>query len=112
LSGVEFWVRKNKAGYCLPFNRERNMPNQTLADVWQMIQSLKPAERQQLRAWLDEPPVEAPSSPEQEVERILFERGVIATLPDRQIDVAVFESWKPVTAEGKPVSEILIEDRR
>jgi len=88
------------------------MPPETLNDVWQAIQTLRPAERELLRAWLDELPPEDKPSPEQEVERLLFESGVILAMPTRKVDPAAFRSWKAVEIEGKPVSEILLEDRR
>lgn len=74
------------------------MAHQTLNDVWQMIQFLKPSERQQLRAWLDKPPVQAPSSPEQEVERVLFERSNVGLSQP----YPVTKSTQPCSKAGSP----------
>lgn len=49
---------------------------------------------------------------EEEVQRILFERGVIATVPSAADYTEEDDNFDPVTIKGKPLSETVIEERR
>jgi hypothetical protein len=46
---------------------------------------------------------------EDELNRRLLAEGVISSIPVR--DPARFRDWKPITIQGKPLSETVIEDR-
>ncbi len=58
------------------------------------------------------PQADEPLTPEQTLEKLLLGEGLVLTPPQRPIDLVAFRNWEPVKIEGKPVSEILIEDRR
>ncbi len=49
-----------------------------------------------------------------EVNRRLLARGTISRIPDPPTseDVERRREWKPIAIEGKPLSEIIIEERR
>jgi hypothetical protein len=49
---------------------------------------------------------------EEEINQILFERGVIGPPPDPSRYTDEDDDFEPIKFKGKPVSEILIEDRR
>ena len=92
------------------------MSSTTLTDVWRAIQGLAPADRRQLREWLDgavseTPPAAEPGAAERKVQQILLAQGRI-TVPEHPMDVEEFRSWKAVDVQGRPASEILIEERR
>jgi len=42
----------------------------------------------------------------------LLERGIISRIPPRVRDAEFYANRKPIEVEGKPVSEIIIEERR
>jgi hypothetical protein len=77
------------------------------------VKTLTPDEQRKLRELLDSllaPP--APQMSEAEFEQWLFERGIIGHIPSRVIDPVFEANRKPIEIEGKPVSEIIIEERR
>ncbi|MEO6589801.1 MAG: hypothetical protein ABIP06_10900 [Pyrinomonadaceae bacterium] len=49
---------------------------------------------------------------EQEVQQILFERGVIGNLPNNFDYTDADDDFEPLEIKGKPLSEIVIEERR
>lgn len=49
---------------------------------------------------------------EDEVERILFEKGIIGHIPDASAYTDEDEDFEPIEVEGKPISETIIEERR
>jgi flagellar motility protein MotE (MotC chaperone) len=49
---------------------------------------------------------------EEEFEQRLLAKGIISEIPPRIIDPLFEQNRKPVEIEGKPVSEIIIEERR
>ena len=69
----------------------------------------RPLDRELLDGWL------APSAPqmtEAEFEQWLFERKIIGYIPSRVVDPVFEANRKPIEIEGKPVSEIILEERR
>ena len=91
------------------------MVSQNLNQVLKAAQSLSDAERQELRRLLDEPAPRQPElSKEEELARLLLERGIIAQRRPKptDADIARFNAWKPVPINGKPLSETIIEERR
>ena len=89
------------------------MTTSNLDRVIEEVKALTPDEQRRLREWLDRllaPP--APQMTEAEFEQWLFERGIIGHIPSRVIDPVFEANRKPVEIEGKPVSEIIIEERR
>ena len=49
---------------------------------------------------------------EDEVQRILFEKGIIANIPDPSAYTDEDEDFEPIEVIGKPLSETIIEERR
>ena len=80
------------------------------------IQKLPPEKRQQLLdaltgdmskgARTDQP------MSEDEVERILFARGIIGEIPDPSAYTDEDEDFEPIEVPGQPLSETIIEERR
>lgn len=80
------------------------------------IQKLPPEKRQQLLdaltgdmnrgAQTDQP------MSEDEVERILFARGIIGEIPDPSAYTDEDEDFEPIEVPGQPLSEMIIEERR
>lgn len=56
-------------------------------------------------------PKQSPIS-EEEVQRILFERGVIGNIPNAADYTDADDDFEPVEIKGKPLSETVIEERR
>jgi hypothetical protein len=49
---------------------------------------------------------------EDEVERILFARGIIGEIPDPSAYTDEDEDFEPIEVPGQPLSETIIEERR
>lgn len=49
---------------------------------------------------------------EEEVQRILFERGVIGNIPSAADYTDADDDFEPIEIKGKPLSESVIEERR
>ena len=89
------------------------MTTANLDRVIEEVKALTPDEQKQLREMLDVLMVKsAPPMTEDEFERRLLEKGIISKIPSRSANPASYRSRKPVEVEGKPVSEIIIEERR
>jgi len=87
------------------------MPSEDLDRVLEGVRALTPAERQELRNWLDAVP--APSNAtEDALDERLLAAGVIARVPAPITDLATYRRWKPIAIKGKPLSETVIEERR
>lgn len=88
----------------------------TLDKIKEEMLSLPPEELQEVReladSLLSEPP--KPQMTEDEFARYLAAKGVVS-LPEtasRAAAEAEFDDYEPVTVEGQPLSEMVIEDRR
>lgn len=89
------------------------MTSANLDQVLEQVKSLSFDEQKQLREMLDELLAKSGAlMTEEEFERRLLEKGVISRIPPRVRDEAFYQNRKPVDVEGKPVSEIIIEERR
>jgi len=80
------------------------------------IQKLPPEERHQLLDALtgdvsNGAQTGQPMS-EDEVERILFARGIIGEIPDPSAYTDEDEDFEPIEVLGQPLSETIIEERR
>lgn len=82
-------------------------------DVVQQVRTLSDEEQRRLRdllnLWLAAP---GSRTPEAELDRILLEKGVISSIPPGTADVTAYERWMPIEVKGKPLSEVIIEERR
>jgi hypothetical protein len=88
----------------------------TLDKIIEEMKALAPEELQEVRKMVDSLLLEPtrPQMTEDEFERYLAAKGVIS-LPDpasREDAEAEFNDYEPVTVEGQPLSEMIIEDRR
>ena len=88
----------------------------TLDKIKEEMKSLAPEELQEVRELVDSLLSEPakPQMTEDEFERHLAVKGVIS-LPEpssHAAAAAAFDDYKPVTVEGRPLSETIIEDRR
>ncbi len=85
----------------------------TLEKVIEEARALTPVELQQLRALIDSLLAESgPAMTEDEFEDHLAAKGIIAPI-DRSGDEDLGdEDWEPITVTGKPLSEMIIEERR
>ena len=89
------------------------MTTANLDQVFKQVKSLSLDEQKQLREMLNTLLVETePQMTEEEFERKLLEKGIISRIPPRIRDEAFYQNRQPVDVEGKPVSEIIIEERR
>lgn len=88
----------------------------TLDRIKEEMKGLAPEELREVRELADSllsEPAE-PQTTEDEFERRLAAKGVIS-LPEpssRAAAAAGFDDYKPVTVEGPPLSETIVEDRR
>lgn len=90
------------------------MAKATLDKVIEDVKTLTRGEQQKLRELLDELLKELPArSPEEELERKLFEAGLLSEIKPPITDFTPYQNRKPIEIlDGKPVSETLIEERR
>ena len=81
----------------------------TLDKIKEEMKTLAPGELQQVRELVDSLLSEPDAKPQTE-----DAKGIIS-LPDptsRQEAEDAFNDYEPITVEGKPLSEMIIEDRR
>lgn len=88
----------------------------TLDKIKEEVKGLAPEELQEVRELVDSLLSEPakPQMTEDEFERHLAAKGIIS-LPEpsnRAAAAAEFDNYKPITVEGQPLSETVIEDRR
>jgi hypothetical protein len=87
-----------------------------LDKIKEEMKGLAPEELQEVRELVDSL-LSGPATPqmtEDEFERRLAAKGIIS-LPEpssRAAAAAGFDDYKPITVEGQPLSETIIEDRR
>ena len=89
----------------------------TLDKIIEEVKALPPGELQQLRAAVDSLLSESDeTSAEDEFERELIAEGILSNRTDLRSEQPApaldRRSFKPVNVTGKPVSEIVIEERR
>lgn len=87
----------------------------SVAEILSEIRKLTPIEKQQVTNALLESEKEQPKGDDEkraELHRRLLAEGVIKTLPTRNGRPPELRDFKPITVEGKPVSETIIEERR
>lgn len=89
------------------------MSTAMLDRVIEEVKELTPAEQDQLRKILDS--LLARSSAQMtkdSLEQRLLKKGIISRIPPRIHNTHYYANRKPIEVEGKPVSEIIIEERR
>jgi hypothetical protein len=89
------------------------MTTSNLDRLIEEVKTLTPDEQRSLRDLVDELLVKsAPTMTEEEFEQHLLKKGVISRIPPRIRDASFYANRKLIEVEGKPVSEIIIEERR
>jgi hypothetical protein len=89
------------------------MASKTLLKILEEVRTLTPDEQGQLRHALDRLLANPETlTAEEKVERLLFEQGLLSEIKPRVIDPARYRDRKPIEVKGKPISEVIIEERR
>lgn len=89
------------------------MTTSNLDRLIEQVKTLTLDEQRSLRDMVDELLVKsAPTMTEEEFEQHLLRKGVISRIPPRIRDTSFYANRKLIEVEGKPVSEIIIEERR
>ena len=89
------------------------MAKETLHRILDEVKTLPRDEQQQLRAALDELlGGQGLASVQEALERRLFEDGLLSKIRPRVTDPTRHRAWKPIATTGKPLSEVIIEERR
>jgi hypothetical protein len=89
------------------------MTTSNLDRIREEVKALTPDEQRSLRDMVDELLVKsAPRMTEEEFDQHLLKKGVISRIPPRIRDANFEANRKLIEVEGKPVSEIIIEERR
>jgi len=89
------------------------MPNPALDQVVEAVKALTREEQQQLREWLCNE-LAMPQIPptEEEFEQELMSVGLLSKVRPHMTDSASQEDFEPITIQGQPLSEMIIEERR
>jgi hypothetical protein len=89
------------------------MANEILERLKKEAKTLAPEEQEELRVTLDALIAEhkAPTV-EDEVERRLYEAGLLREIKPPITDLSPYRDRKLVETKGRPLSEIIIEERR
>jgi hypothetical protein len=89
------------------------MPYVQYDKVVEEVKALSPAEQRQLRALLDTllAPTLAPMTEDAFAHKML-EFGVLSDVKPPIIDLTPYQNRKPVETTGKPLSEVILEERR
>ena len=81
--------------------------------LFEEVRALTPEEQRSLRDLVDRLlAASAPRMTEDEFEQRLLQKGIIKRIPPRIRDANFYANRKPVEVKGKPVSDIIIEERR
>jgi len=89
------------------------MSNITFDKVLEEVKALSPEEQQLLRKLLDTWLIRPRSQPtEDEFEQELYELGLLSEVKPLIADFAPYKNRKPIEVKGKPLSEVIIEERR
>jgi len=81
--------------------------------VVEEVKTLSPAEQRKLRILLDTflAPADAPMT-EDEFAHKLVEFGVLSEIKPPITDLAQYQKRQPVETTGRPLSEVILEERR
>ncbi|MEK6299537.1 MAG: hypothetical protein AABO41_02350 [Acidobacteriota bacterium] len=89
------------------------MTTSNLDRIVEEVKALTPDEQRALREMLESSVTPAqPDVSSSGFQKRLLERGIISRIPPRIRDAEFYANRKPIAVEGKPVSEIIIEERR
>lgn len=89
------------------------MTTSNLDRLIEEVKTLTPDEQRSLRDIADELLVKSvPTMTEEEFEQHLLKKGVISRIPPRIRDASFYANGRLIEVEDKPVSEIIIDERR
>ncbi len=89
------------------------MSSANLEKVLEEIKALPPDEQRRVKELVDSLLESSPAlAPEDQLDQMLLEAGLISRIPPPITDFTPYENRKPVEVKGKPLSEIIIEERR
>lgn len=89
------------------------MTTSNIDRILEEVKALTPDEQRSLRERLDSVLVNVqPQMCKADFEKRLLERGIISRIPPRIRDTDFYANRRPIEVDGKPVSEIIIEERR
>jgi hypothetical protein len=93
--------------------RRTAMARETLERLKREAKTLAPEEREELRVTLDVLITQSKEpTPEEEVERRLYEAGLLREIKPPITDMSPYRDRKLVETQGRPLSEIIVEERR
>jgi hypothetical protein len=87
------------------------MTQTSLGQVMEEVKSLTPAEQRQLHAWLTTVVAPAPLT-EEAFAHHLVAIGLLSPLPQPLPDLPPWQDRQPVETTGRPLSEVILEERR
>lgn len=90
------------------------MSQPSLDQVWEQVKALSTMDQGNLRARLDsllKPPL-SPDKGEEAFIRRLLELGLISEVPPPITDPTPYQNRKLIKTKGRPLSEIIVEERR
>ncbi len=86
------------------------MTHITLDHILEEAKALPPHEQRQLRnalnEWLQD------ERPEDRLEQMLYEAGLLSEIKPPISDLSPYHHRRPVAVKGRPLSEIIVEERR
>jgi hypothetical protein len=89
------------------------LAKRTLDKILEDVKALSRAEQQQLCTELYHLVAgHQPPAPEAELERRLYEAGLLSEIKPPITDLQPNADRRPIQAQGKPLSEVIIEERR
>lgn len=87
----------------------------TVEQIEREVKQLSAEDLRKVRELVDsllEKKSEKPQMTEEEFAQHLYEKGIIGKPPPPITDFSRYDSYKPVTVTGEPISETIIRERR
>jgi len=91
------------------------MSAMSFEEVWEAVKTFTPGQLRRLRELLGTLQSRRKrSTAEEEIQLRLLRDGLIRRVPQppTAADVRAFEDYEPISVEGKPLSETIVEERR
>jgi hypothetical protein len=87
------------------------MAQTQLEQVMEEVKALSPAEQRQLRDWLETVVAPAPLT-EEAFAHHLVALGLLRDVTPPLTDLIPYQDRQPIETAGKPLSEVILEERR
>ena len=92
------------------------MSSANLERLIEEVKALPPDDLLKVKTLIDSllqaPSAESERSPEEQLDQLLLQAGVISEIPPPITDFTPYENRRPIAVKGKPISETIIEERR